>query len=127
MAVERAGRLGKPIYILENGVPDAQDRIRPWLLVSVTKELHSLIAEGYDIRGYFHWTLTEYIASSGPKAGICASAWSNSIPKLEARTMRGSGRLYCEITRINGLTRELIDRYATEPTSTHVGAGALKP
>ncbi|GAC1427919.1 MAG: glycoside hydrolase family 1 protein [Terriglobales bacterium] len=29
VAVERAARLGKPFYILENGVPDAQDRIRP--------------------------------------------------------------------------------------------------
>ncbi len=59
MAVERAAKLGKPIYILENGVPDAEDRIRPWLLSNTLKELHGLIKGGHDIRGYFHWTLAD--------------------------------------------------------------------
>ena len=44
-AVKRAARLGKPIYIMENGVPDAEDQIRPWLIVNVLRELHRLIAE----------------------------------------------------------------------------------
>ena len=39
-AVKRAARLGKPIYIMENGVPDAEDQIRPWLIVNVLRELH---------------------------------------------------------------------------------------
>ncbi len=59
VAVLRAASLGKPIYILENGVPDAQDRIRPWLIVKSVQEMHSLIHEGFDLRGYFHWTLTD--------------------------------------------------------------------
>ena len=36
-AVERSAALGKPVYILENGVPDAQDRIHPWLIVNPVK------------------------------------------------------------------------------------------
>ena len=27
---QTGGPLGKPIDIMENGVPDAEDRIRPW-------------------------------------------------------------------------------------------------
>ena len=114
-AVERAGRLRKPIYILENGVPDAQDRIRPWLLVNVVKELHSLIAEGYDIRGYFHWTLTdnfEWTEGWNLRFGLV-----ELDPKTQARKMRPSGRLFSEIARMNGVSRELIDRYAEEPAA----------
>ena len=36
-AVKRAARLGKPIYIMENGVPDATDRIRPWLIANALR------------------------------------------------------------------------------------------
>jgi beta-glucosidase len=114
-AVERAGRLGKPIYILENGVPDAQDRIRPWLLVNVVKELHDLIDEGYDIRGYFHWTLTdnfEWTEGWNLRFGLV-----ELDPKTQARKMRPSGLLFGEIARMNGVSRELIDRYAEEPAA----------
>jgi beta-glucosidase len=58
-AVERFRPFNKPIYILENGVPDRQDRIRPWLLESTIGHVRSLLAEGVDLRGYFHWTLTD--------------------------------------------------------------------
>jgi beta-glucosidase len=58
-AVQSVARLRKPIYILENGVPDADDRIRPWLMVNAISALHRTVTEGHDIRGYFHWTLID--------------------------------------------------------------------
>jgi beta-glucosidase len=125
VAVERVARLQKPIYILENGVPDSQDRIRPWLLVNVVKELHTLIGEGYDIRGYFHWTLTdnfEWTEGWNLRFGLV-----ELDPKTQARQIRGSGRLYREITRNNGLSRELIDRYSTEPAPTQIATVVQKP
>jgi beta-glucosidase len=112
-AVERAARLGKPIYILENGLPDAQDRLRPWLIVSAVKEIHSLIEQGHDIRGYFHWTLTdnfEWAEGWNLRFGLVALD-----PITQERTMRPSGDLYREIVRRNGLTREILRNYlATE-------------
>ena len=108
-AVERSGALGKPIYILENGVPDAQDRIRPWLIVNAVKELHQLIAEGHDIRGYFHWTLTdnfEWTEGWHLRFGLVALD-----PATQERTMRNSGRLYSEIARRNALSMEMIAEY----------------
>ena len=47
------------IYILENGVPDRTDRIRPWLLKKEVKQMRKLLVEGVDLRGYFHWSLTD--------------------------------------------------------------------
>jgi beta-glucosidase len=113
VAVERVLRLRKPIYILENGVPDAQDRIRPWLIVNVVKELHSLIREGHDIRGYFHWTLTdnfEWTEGWNLRFGLV-----KLDPETQDRTIRPSGRLYAEIARSNALTPELAEAYGSCP------------
>jgi beta-glucosidase len=58
-AVEHFAAFKKPIYILENGVPDRADRIRPWVIESTVKQMRELLAERVDLRGYFHWTLTD--------------------------------------------------------------------
>ncbi len=115
VAIERASRLKKPIYILENGVPDAQDRIRPWLLVNVIEELHKLIGEGHDIRGYFHWTLTdnfEWTEGWRLRFGLF-----ELNPATQERTIRSSGRLYREIVRANQLTSQA-DRHLSIPSGS---------
>lgn len=100
-AVKRAARLGKPIYVMENGVPDAEDQIRPWLIVNVLRELHRLIADNYDIRGYLHWTLTDNFEwNEGWKLRFGLVALD---PETQLRTLRGSARLFSEIIRGNGL------------------------
>jgi beta-glucosidase len=58
-AVEHFADFKKPIYILENGVPDREDRIRPWALESIVSQMRGLLDEGIDLRGYFHWTLAD--------------------------------------------------------------------
>jgi len=116
-AVRRCAKLGKPIYILENGVPDAQDRIRPWLIVSVLRELHRLIQAGNDIRGYFHWTLTDNFEwSEGWKLRFGLVELDAATPQ---RTMRPSGRLYGAIALSNGIPADISDRFVIEgPTQT---------
>jgi beta-glucosidase len=100
-AVKRAAGLGKPIYIMENGVPDAEDQIRPWLIVNVMRELYGLIAQGYDIRGYLHWTLTDNFEwNEGWKLRFGLVALD---PETQHRTMRSSAKLFSEIVRGNGL------------------------
>jgi beta-glucosidase/6-phospho-beta-glucosidase/beta-galactosidase len=106
-AVKRAAGLGKPIYIMENGVPDAEDQIRPWLIVNVMRELHALIAQGYDIRGYLHWTLTDNFEwNEGWKLRFGLVALD---PETQQRTMRSSARLFSEIVRGNGVAIPLPD------------------
>jgi len=109
IAVERAARLGKPIYILENGVPDAEDRIRPWLLLNTLKELHGLIENGYDIRGYFHWTLAdnfEWTEGWNLRFGLIAMD-----PATQVRTMRPSGSLYRGIALENGFSPQMVEEH----------------
>lgn len=117
VAVERVARIGKPIYVLENGVPDADDRIRPWLIVNAVQEVDRLIQAGQDIRGYFHWTLTDNFEwSEGWKLRFGLVALD---PKTQQRTMRNSGRLYGAIARGNCISPELVNRYfpaGIEPT-----------
>jgi beta-glucosidase len=101
-AVKRATRLGKPIYIMENGVPDAADRIRPWLIVNALREVHGLIECGHDIRGYLHWTLTdnfEWNEGWRLRFGLVALD-----PETQQRTLRSSAKLFSEIIRENGVT-----------------------
>ena len=115
MAVERVAPLGKPIYILENGVPDASDRIRPWLLMSVVRELHFLVAENYDIRGYFHWTLTDNFEWS--EGWRLRFGLFSLDPATQERTPRRSAELYRRIIQQNGLSPELADEYGSLLTS----------
>jgi beta-glucosidase len=114
-AVERAARLGKPIYITENGVPDRTDRLRPWLIVNALREIHTLIKEGRDIRGYFHWTLTdnfEWAEGWWLRFGLIALD-----PITQERTMRASGDLYRQIIQYNGITKELAEQYSRPPAA----------
>jgi len=110
VAAEYAARLRKPIYILENGVPDARDRIRPWLLVNALNELHAALRDGIDIRGYFHWTLTDNFEWN--------DGWNLRFglveldPATQRRTMRESGRLFATIARQNCVPGELVKRYS---------------
>ncbi len=51
---------GKPIYVTENGVADAEDTLRRQFLVDHLKMLEKAInEEKIDLRGYFHWSLTD--------------------------------------------------------------------
>jgi beta-glucosidase len=110
VAVERSAKLGKPIYILENGVPDASDRIRPWLLLNTLKELHGLIEAGHDIRGYFHWTLSDNFEWT--------EGWNLRFGLIElnqatqARTMRSSETIYRSIALKNALSRQMLQEHS---------------
>ena len=108
-AINAAQSLRKPIYILENGVPDARDRIRPWLLVNSLRELHSAIAAGADVRGYFHWTLTDNFEWT--------EGWKLRFGLFELdlatqrRTMRHSARIYSQIVKQNAVSAEFLAKY----------------
>ena len=122
-AVERVARLAKPIYILENGVPDARDRIRPWLIVNAVDQLHRLIEEGYDVRGYFHWSLTdnfEWSEGWGLRFGLVALDRGT-----QARVIRNSGYLYSAIARGNELTDEMVERYSKLTPQDGFGSGEI--
>ena len=96
-AVERFSSFNKPIYILENGVPDRADRIRPWLIKSSLKQVARMLADGTDLRGYFHWSLTdnfEWNEGWHLRFGLV-----ELNPETQARTLRPSAHLYSQLIR----------------------------
>jgi beta-glucosidase len=125
IAVERVAHFHKPIYITENGIPDAHDRLRPWLIVNALKEVHSLIKEGRDLRGYFHWTLTDNFE--------WAEGWRLRFglveldPQTQKRTVRNSGRLYKEIARLNGISADMLQQYSRVPGEDQTEMRASSP
>lgn len=106
LAAQNAARLKKPIYVLENGVPDAQDRIRPWLITNAVREMHTLIQQGIDLRGYFHWSLVDNFEwSEGWRLRFGLYALDR---ETQRRTPRPSAQLYSSIVKANGLTEEQV-------------------
>ncbi|HZQ70704.1 MAG TPA: family 1 glycosylhydrolase [Terriglobales bacterium] len=116
-AVTRVARLNKPIYILENGVPDARDRIRPWLIVNAVNEIRQLVEQGHDIRGYFHWTLTDNFEWS--EGWHLRFGLIGLDPKTQERILRPSAYIYGEIARSNRLSPEMIAQYGGEALATN--------
>jgi beta-glucosidase len=96
-AARRFAEFKKPIYILENGVPDRDDRIRPWLLRAEVKQMRKLLADGVDLRGYFHWSLTdnfEWNEGWHLRFGLI-----ELDPVTQERRPRPSADLYAQIIR----------------------------
>lgn len=63
----------KPIYVMENGLADADDSRRSDFIVNHLRYVHKAITEGADVRGYFHWSLLdnfEWAAGWEPKFGF---------------------------------------------------------
>jgi beta-glucosidase len=99
--------LGKPVYITENGISTRDDRLRERYLLGVLRAVHEAIADGVDVRGYFHWTLLdnfEWAQGYSQKFGLIAVDRAT----LE-RTVKPSGRLYGEIACTNSVPAEPID------------------
>jgi beta-glucosidase len=112
-AVEAYAKLGKPIYILENGVPDRTDRIRPWVIVKTLQNVSTLIERGFDIRGYFHWSLVDNFEwNEGWKLRF---GLFEVDPRTQRRSPRLSARLYRDIVTQNGISEFALERYGQAP------------
>jgi len=103
---------GKPIYITENGVPDADDRLRGRFIATHLAETWRAIQEGADVRGYYHWTLVdnfEWVAAWALKFGLYSLDAETGV-----RTARPSAAIYAQIAQANGVPRRLLDAVAPE-------------
>ncbi|MCG2807714.1 MAG: family 1 glycosylhydrolase [Coriobacteriia bacterium] len=96
-----AKRSGKPIIVTENGIADAADERREDFIVEHLQWLHRAIEEGCDVRGYFHWALTdnfEWREGFEPCFGLVAIDYLTL-----KRTVRPSARTYERICRQNAV------------------------
>jgi beta-glucosidase len=109
----RWGRsFGLPMYVLENGVDDSGDRLRPRYLCLHLREVWKAANASWRLRGYFHWTLVdnfEWSAGWSQRFGL----WGLD-PLSQQRRKRPSADLYGEICRQNALSSDTVGRFAPE-------------
>jgi beta-glucosidase len=95
--------LGKPVYITENGLATEDDEWRQRYLTDILANVQLAIADGVDVRGYFHWTNAdnfEWARGYRVRFGLI----SVDRTTLE-RTIKPSGRLYARIAKANALPK----------------------
>jgi beta-glucosidase len=107
---QRVRAFGKPVYVLENGVADASDRLRTWVIARALRAVHDALDQGIDMRGYCHWSLVdnfEWDNGWSMRFGLIALD-----EQTQERTPRPSAAFYGEIAHANALTAEMLKRYA---------------
>lgn len=107
--LRRLAAYGKPLYVTENGVADQADRLRPGFIVRHLTQVHSALAAGADVRGYFHWTLVDNFEwSDGWSLRFGLVALDSAT---QARRPRPSAAVYERICRANAIPAELLAAY----------------
>ncbi|MBN2797378.1 MAG: glycoside hydrolase family 1 protein [Clostridia bacterium] len=98
-----------PIYITENGIPDAEDQKRAKFIYDHLLEVQMLIDEGIDVQRYYHWSLLdnlEWNDGYGPRFGLIEVNYDT----LE-RHIRESGHFYAEICQSKAITEPMLQQY----------------
>ncbi len=101
-----------PIIITENGLDNADDRVRPRYLIQHLHQVWRAVNFNFPVKGYFHWTLVdnfEWERGWTQRFGL----WELDV-ETQARRKRPSADLFAEICRLNGLSSEMVERYAPE-------------
>jgi beta-glucosidase len=109
------------MYVMENGVPDREDRIRPWVLVNSLKELRRMWQLGHDVRGYFHWSLVDNFEWS-EGWGLRFGLYELDLESGERRA-RPSAALYRQIIADGGIRRETLAQWGDLQSQGESAAG----
>lgn len=110
--IKRALRYQKPIFITENGVPDAADRMRPGFLLTHLREVWRAVSFNWPVMGYYHWSLVdnfEWERGWTQRFGLLALDQES-----QERVWRQSAHLYREICTSNSISSGMAERYAPE-------------
>lgn len=106
-------RTGLPVYVTENGIADARDAQRASFLVRHLAQVADAIAEGFDVRGYYHWTLIdnfEWSEGYEPKFGLYAVELES-----QRREARASAEVYRTIASSRRIDEATWERYGGVP------------
>ncbi|MBJ23527.1 MAG: hypothetical protein CMB64_02540 [Euryarchaeota archaeon] len=103
---EMVKNLNLPIYVTENGVADDDDDMRPEHIRRHLWITSQAIKDGYDIRGFYHWSLMdnfEWAEGYTQRFGLYHVNYNT-----QERTLKESGRLYSEIINLNRMPQIVI-------------------
>lgn len=92
---------GKPIYITESGLADAEDKNRLPFIQKTLGAVHRAIEKGVPVRGYFHWSLLdnfEWSEGYWPRFGLISVDFHT-----QKRTVRPSALAYAKVCQENAL------------------------
>jgi beta-glucosidase len=101
-----------PIYVMENGVEDAGDRMRPQFLAHHIRQLWKAVNYNWYVKGYFYWTLVdnfEWERGWTQRFGL----WELNTETQE-RSKRTSADFYAEICKTNSLSSEMVAKFAPQ-------------
>ncbi len=104
-----------PIYVTENGADDPYGGFRPRYLAGHIRQLWRATNLSWQVGGYFHWSLVdnfEWERGWTQRWGL----WALD-PETQVRTKRPSADFFAEICRENGLSSDMVARYAPEALS----------
>ncbi|MBA3074817.1 MAG: glycoside hydrolase family 1 protein, partial [Anaerolineae bacterium] len=107
-----AHRFELPIIITENGVEDKEDSMRPRYLIEHLHQVWKAANYNWRIKGYFHWSLVdnfEWERGWSQRFGL----WGLDL-KTQERIRRKSVDLYEEICKENGISSQMVEKYAPE-------------
>lgn len=92
-----AKRYGKPMMITENGIATPDDAKRRWYMDNHLAAIAKAIRDGYDVRGYFAWSLADnYEWHWGYKATFGLSTMD---PETKDRKLKPSARWFSDVIR----------------------------
>lgn len=105
--IEEYSAYGLPIVITENGLADADDDQRPHYLVDHLQTVAQAIADGYDVRGYYCWTISDNFEwQLGTKARFGVFSVDYSKPGFP-RTRTRSAEIFKDIATKRLISRKL--------------------
>jgi beta-glucosidase len=58
-ALHRIGTVGLPVYVTENGIPDARDDRRATWIRRYLYAMRKAMDEGVDVRGFYYWSMLD--------------------------------------------------------------------
>jgi beta-glucosidase len=99
-----------PIIVTENGFDDSEDRVRPRYIVEHIHQVWRAVNFNWPVKGYFHWTLVdnfEWERGWSQRFGL----WELDV-ETQARHKRPSAELFAEICRENGISSDMVRKYA---------------
>ncbi|RLF80963.1 glycoside hydrolase family 1 protein [Thermococci archaeon] len=108
-AIVKVSRYEKPIYITENGIATLDDEWRKEFIVQHLQYVHKTIEEGYNVNGYFYWSLMdnyEWREGLTPRFGLIEVDYTTF-----KRKPRESAYVYGEIAQKKEISDELIRKY----------------
>lgn len=96
--LREAASAGFPVVVTENGIADADDRLRAGFLES---HVQAMAHAGVPVHGYFHWSLLdnyEWLDGFGPKFGLYAvdRTTFQRTPRASVDTFRRLGQEFLQ-------------------------------